>query len=182
MRVPLQGTGKMGHAIQPFLVFSENRSQVSYLKPHTLIKLGKKIGRKKKSKKYTVIHFHLNLEESRNFSYSLKFFLRKLELMGRIRISGENVNRGPKEQYQQLGFSISRCADKRLVIFSNDTPNMEVIGKYLMEHLCLKSESWKSLSQPCPCLLPSQGNGLWLLERTLQSCRRPWELNIRLPG
>lgn len=102
--------------------------------------------------------------------------------MGRIRISGESVNRGPKEQYQQLGFSISRCADKRLVIFSHDTPNMEVIGKYLMEHLCLKSESWKSLSQPCPCLLPSQGNGLWLLERTLQSCRRPWELNIRLPG
>lgn len=92
------------------------------------------------------------------------------------------MHRGLKEQYQQLGFSISRCAHKHLVILSNGTPTMEVTGKYLMEHLCLKSESWTSLSQPCPCLLPSQGNRLWLLERTLQSCRRPWELNIRLPG
>lgn len=51
-----------------------------------------------------------------------------------------------------------------------------------MGYLHLKSDCWKSLSQPCPYLLPSQGNGLWLLERALQSCRRPWELNIRLPG
>ena len=42
--------------------------------------------------------------------------------MGRIRISqgGEKVSRGLKDQYQQLGFSASRCADRYLITCSKD--------------------------------------------------------------
>ena len=46
----------------------------------------------------------------------------------------------------------------------------------------LKLVSWGTLSQPCSCLCPLQGNRLWLLERTVQSSGRPGKLDIWLPG
>ena len=49
-------------------------------------------------------------------------------------------------------------------------------------HLCLKLDSGKTLSQPCSCLCPLQGNRLWLLECTVQSSGRPGKLDIWLPG
>ena len=44
------------------------------------------------------------------------------KLWGRVRISqgGKKVNRGLQDQYQRLGFSASRCADRYLMTCSKD--------------------------------------------------------------
>lgn len=69
-----------------------------------------------------------------------------------------------------------------LALRTYKTVYLKIFENYPRRHLCLKLDSWKTLSQPCPYLCPLQGNRLWLLECTVQSSGRPRKLNIRLPG